>query len=72
MKNLLFGILSLSLILQTSSVDAQSASVRKYDALLQMINFAYVDSVNDEKLTEEAIRSLLKTLDPHSVYIPAK
>ncbi len=72
MKNLLFGILTFSLIIQTSSVDAQSASVRKYDALLQMINFAYVDSVNDEKLTEEAIRSLLKKLDPHSVYIPAK
>lgn len=72
MKKLLFGILSLSLIVQSSSVDAQSASVRKYDAMLQMINFAYVDSVNDEQLTEEAIRALLKTLDPHSVYIPAK
>lgn len=72
MKKLLFGILSVTLILQYAYAAAQPASVRKYDALLQMINFAYVDSVNDEQLTEEAIRALLKTLDPHSVYIPAK
>lgn len=56
----------------TTTSFAQIASARKYDALLQMINYAYVDTVNDEQLTEEAIRALLKSLDPHSVYIPAK
>ncbi len=30
----------------------------------------YVDSVSDAKLTESAIRGMLKELDPHSVYIP--
>lgn len=50
---------------------SQSQSTIKYDALLQMIRFGYVDTVNEEQLTEEAIKSVLKKLDPHSVYIPA-
>lgn len=50
---------------------AQSQSTIKYDALLQMIRFGYVDTVNEAQLTEEAIKAVLKKLDPHSVYIPA-
>ena len=72
MKKLFMLICGIVWILPVNFASAQSPSVRKYDAMLQMINFAYVDSVNDEQLTEEAIRALLKTLDPHSVYIPAK
>lgn len=43
---------------------------RKFDALLQYINYAYVDSTNEDKLVEDAIVNVLKELDPHSVYIP--
>lgn len=32
----------------------------------------YVDSVSEQKLTEDAIKGMLKELDPHSVYTPAK
>ena len=32
------------------------------------INNLYVDSVNEEKLVEDAIRGMLKELDPHSSY----
>lgn len=32
----------------------------------------YIDSVSQEKLTEDAIRSMLEKLDPHSSYTPAK
>jgi carboxyl-terminal processing protease len=32
----------------------------------------YVDTVNDQKLVEDAIRGMLKELDPHSQYTPAK
>jgi carboxyl-terminal processing protease len=42
--------------------------------LNNIINFileSYVDSVDRQTLTEEAIHSLLKNLDPHSAYIPA-
>ena len=30
----------------------------------------YVDSINEKKLVETALNSILKELDPHSVYIP--
>ena len=36
------------------------------------INNLYVDSVNEEKLVEDAIRGMLKELDPHSSYTTAK
>jgi carboxyl-terminal processing protease len=47
-------------------------TAQKLDALISMINYAYVDSINEKKITEDAIRNLLKELDPHSVYIPAE
>ena len=46
--------------------------VRKYIALMQMIKYAYVDTVNESKLVEKAIIETLKELDPHSVYISKK
>ena len=36
---------------------------------MQMIDAAYVDTVNLKKLTEDAIVKVLADLDPHSVYI---
>jgi carboxyl-terminal processing protease len=45
------------------------ATVQKFASLLQMINYYYVDSTNQAKLTEQAIVAMLKELDPHSVYI---
>ena len=32
----------------------------------------YVDSVDENKLVEDAIRGMLEKLDPHSSYTPAK
>jgi len=49
----------------------QITPTQKFDALLNMVSYAYVDSVDQNKITESAIRALLKDLDPHSVYIPA-
>src|SRR6187455_2701680 len=70
-KFLLTGIICL-LMAGFSSVQAQSMQARKLDALLQIIDYAYVDTANPEVLTEAAITAMLKDLDPHSVYIPAK
>ncbi len=39
--------------------------------LIRFIDQNYVDSVNTQKLNEEAITGMLLSLDPHSVYIPA-
>ena len=40
--------------------------------ILNFIQEAYVDSVDRQTLTEDAIHSLLKNLDPHSAFIPAR
>jgi carboxyl-terminal processing protease len=44
----------------------------KLNSILNIIEANYVDSVNRNDLVETAIPSILKKLDPHSVYIPAK
>ncbi|HLN54027.1 MAG TPA: S41 family peptidase [Lentimicrobium sp.] len=71
--------LSLLLIITFSglqTVNAQRNEIRdnveKYSSLLQIINYYYVDSTNQSDLTETAIVSLLKELDPHSIYLSKK
>lgn len=44
----------------------------KFGEILNIINQAYVDTVNMEELEEKTLNELLTNLDPHSVYIPAK
>lgn len=53
------------------SFSQENPNAQKLEALLNMINYAYVDSVDQGKITDDAIRLLLKELDPHSVYIPS-
>ena len=44
----------------------------KIDRLLQLMDRAYVDSLNVDSITEEAMEELVQKLDPHSAYIPKK
>lgn len=44
----------------------------KLDRILGLIEEEYVDTVDKQKLIEELIPDILKHLDPHTVYIPAK
>ncbi len=44
----------------------------KLNSILNIIETNYVDSVNRDALVEAAIPAILKKLDPHTVYIPAK
>lgn len=44
----------------------------KLDMIMNMINYSYVDTVDIKKIEEGAIPLLIKDLDPHTVYIPAK
>lgn len=48
------------------------AGNNKINQLLNIINQAYVDTVDVDSLEEVAINNLLHELDPHSVYIPAR
>ena len=44
----------------------------KLNTIMNMIEYSYVDSVDMNDLEENAIVQLIKDLDPHTVYIPAK
>ena len=42
----------------------------KVDRLLQLMETAYVDQLNIDSITDEAMTDLVQKLDPHSAYIP--
>ena len=60
---LLLSVVSLSAFAQPSNQDG-----RKLSMALYAISSLYVDSVNNTKLVEDAIRGMLDKLDPHSTY----
>jgi len=73
LKNALYltVILCFSFTTQNSFAqkDDQRETIQKFGTALQIINFAYVDSVDSPDLVEDAIIAMLKDLDPHSAYI---
>jgi carboxyl-terminal processing protease len=44
----------------------------KLTTILQLIEHGYVDSVNSGDIIEKTIPDILKNLDPHTAYIPAR
>jgi len=71
---LLSGIL-IGLILKKNELNETFFLYPKGDKLSGTLNYIekkYVDSVSKNELIEEAIPAILKSLDPHSIYIPAK
>ena len=42
----------------------------KVDRLMQLIEGAYVDSINVDSITDEVMAEFVQKLDPHSAYIP--
>jgi len=67
----LFLFFSITLQAQKPKQDP-NAGVKKYNAAMQLINYAYVDTINEARLVEKAIIETLQELDPHSVYISKK
>ncbi|NDV79842.1 S41 family peptidase [Dysgonomonas sp. 511] len=67
----------LAVLLFTSASFTLSAQVkmsegsRKLATAMAIIENMYIDDVNDHKLAEDAIKSILGELDPHSTYISA-
>ena len=49
-----------------------STPLNKLNMAVMAINSLYVEEVDQEKLTEDAIRGMLEKLDPHSTYSNAK
>ena len=54
-----------------AKLDSKSA-LQKLSTIYYLIDNFYVDTANFENLTEEAITTILKELDPHSAYISKK
>jgi len=58
--------------LESHGAGSRGMSYNKLQDILRYIEGEYVDSVDAEELTEEAILALLAELDPHSAYISAE
>lgn len=54
------------------SADNIYDQIEKFRYVLSLTDKFYVDDIDSGKLTEAAINGLLNSLDPHSIYIPAK
>lgn len=72
-KRILFASLVFVIsIFTTSTLNAQinsNLSIYKMARFLQLVSTDYVDTLNTDKLVEDAIVDFLNKLDPHSVYI---
>lgn len=68
------GILIGNRLTRNSGNDQQQSSsgFSKLDAVVELINNSYVDSISTDSLIEKTIPLLLKNLDPHTSYIPPK
>lgn len=72
MKRNLIIILCLFVAISLSAQFKMSEGSKKVATTMAVIENFYVDKVDDEKLAEDAIKSLLEKLDPHSTYISAE
>jgi carboxyl-terminal processing protease len=62
----------LALVLMPLHAQLFNEQSMKFTQALEYIKTMYVDTVNDRQLTENAIVSMMKELDPHSAYLTAK
>ena len=53
-------------------IDAVIQRNDRLEEVIDLINEKYVDSINGDHLYKDAISGILKSLDPHTVYIPAE
>ncbi|UTW66295.1 S41 family peptidase [bacterium SCSIO 12643] len=74
MNKIKYTTLALLLVLSgmTFGQKVDQDQIKKLETFMRYVQLAYVDTVDTEKLTEDAIKAVLKDLDPHSVYISKK
>lgn len=64
-------IYALSLLLFTGCVQkSYDGSSEKLSILMEILQEEYIKDVNNTALTDKAIEAMVKTLDPHSNYLP--
>jgi carboxyl-terminal processing protease len=69
---LLFGLFGINAEAQFRVNNGEGSPLRKLQYAEVAINNLYVDSVDEKKLVEDAIRGMLEKLDPHSTYATPK
>lgn len=67
-KRILSLSLSLSILLSTTSVFANGLDLEYIDKVTSLIKDSYLYQVEDQDLTEGALKGIFKTLDPYSNY----
>lgn len=73
MKKILFAVtMGLALSLTTTAQRSMPQAMQKLLNAEYAISSLYVDTVNEDKLVEDAIKGMLENLDPHSSYTDAK
>ena len=71
-KILFVAGLSLALSMTVSAQRSMPQALQKLLNAEYAISTLYVDTINEDKLVEEAIKGMLESLDPHSSYTDAK
>ncbi|MCG9910256.1 MAG: S41 family peptidase [Flavobacteriales bacterium] len=68
---ILFFLATITGIATNAQTDNLGESLQKIHRLFSILDNNYVDNYNAKKATEDAIRAILKELDPHSNYLTA-
>lgn len=71
-RRLIFTFVAVVAALGTKAQIYMSSEVQKFALVSYAIQSYYVDTINEKKMIEEAIKDMLHNLDPHSMYIPAE
>ena len=72
MKKVFLCIITTFTILVSLSAQKQSEANLKIDMVMYALKNLYVDNIEEKKLADEAIKAMIKTLDPHSAYMTAE
>ena len=56
--------------IQSNRLFGYTTSFDKIDQILGIIESSYVDAINMDSIREEVAKEIIKSLDPHSAYIP--
>lgn len=60
------------LFIKNSNAQNNQTNIQKFSTILYLIDNFYTDTVNLDKVTEDAIIAALRELDPHSAYFSKK
>jgi len=75
-KKIILFIAFIFFLFQNQSVYALSDKVYKelstFSKVLDIVDKLYVKPVNEKKTIKGAINGMLASLDPHTIYLPAK